>query len=398
MKKKITAVVLFLFLLSSLAAIAQTTGTGNEPVKKKITFRDSLDGAFDVSDWIIDFNGFIPMPYIVTEPALGGFGGALAPIFIKQHPPKMVNGKPVGIPPDMTIGFGGYTLNNSWAIGGGRMASVPRWGIRYKIMAAYANVNMDYYKTVNLPIAGEEEIKFGINMRTVPVMAYIGKTFKNPRWAIGLQYMFAHSDISAQPAFKNHPYIDSLIRSKDVSSNLGSLGLLAEFDNRDNTFTPNNGYKAYINFMWNNPAFGSDYYYEQIEGALYWYIPVMKRWTCGSRFDMQQAWGDIPFYIKPFLDMRGVPTARYQGMTTMLVELEQRVDVYKRWSVIALTGTGKAFDKYPQFSDATWVYNYGGGFRYLIARKLNLRMGVDIAKSNDDWGYYFVFGSAWIRQ
>ena len=41
----------------------------------------------DLSDYIIEANGFVPVPYLITEPALGGFGGDLFPIFIKKNPP-----------------------------------------------------------------------------------------------------------------------------------------------------------------------------------------------------------------------------------------------------------------------------------------------------------------------
>ena len=76
--------------------------------KKKISLKDSLDGAFDVSDYIIDANGFIPIPYIITEPALGGFGGALIPVFIKKRPPYLdsINGRleKTIVQPDITGG------------------------------------------------------------------------------------------------------------------------------------------------------------------------------------------------------------------------------------------------------------------------------------------------------
>ena len=45
------------------------------PVKEKhVSLKDSVDGKLDLSDYIIDANGFIPIPLIITEPALGGFG------------------------------------------------------------------------------------------------------------------------------------------------------------------------------------------------------------------------------------------------------------------------------------------------------------------------------------
>ncbi len=380
-----------------MVLLAAVSVSARDKSKPPIHFKDSLDGAFDLSDWVINYNGFIPLPVLITEPAVGGFGGALAPIFIKQQPPRKVNGKLHPMPPNITAAAGGYTLNGSWMAGAGRVATLPRWGVRYTVGAGYANVNLDYYKTVDLPAQGPQDFRFGVNIRTVPVYVALSKLFADPRWSVELHYLFAHTELEPESSTDN-AYINQLIDQKDYSSNLGALGLKGVFDGRDNFFTSNRGVKTYLDFSWNNPAFGSDYRYSQLEGALYWYQPLKHWWVLGSRFDMQQVFGQVPFYVKPFLDMRGVPAARYQGKTTLLAELEQRFDVSRRWSLIALVGTGKAFDDYGQFGSATWVYNYGTGIRYLIARKLGLRMGVDVAASNDSWGYYVVFGSAWSRQ
>src|SRR5688500_6885904 len=41
-------------------------------------FTDPEDGAFDASAWLLDKKGFLPVPIIVTEPAIGyGAGAAL---------------------------------------------------------------------------------------------------------------------------------------------------------------------------------------------------------------------------------------------------------------------------------------------------------------------------------
>jgi hypothetical protein len=35
-------------------------------------FKDKQDGWFDTSDWVLDnVHGFLPVPIIITEPALG---------------------------------------------------------------------------------------------------------------------------------------------------------------------------------------------------------------------------------------------------------------------------------------------------------------------------------------
>ena len=57
--------------------------------KSKVSMFDSLDHKLDMSDFLIDANGFIPIPIIVTEPALGGFGLGLAPVFITRREPTV---------------------------------------------------------------------------------------------------------------------------------------------------------------------------------------------------------------------------------------------------------------------------------------------------------------------
>ena len=75
---------LVIFTFYSLsAALAQMKKQGQG------VFKDSLDGAFDFSNFLMEVNGFVPVPYIITEPAVGGFGGALGLVFIRKQPPMI---------------------------------------------------------------------------------------------------------------------------------------------------------------------------------------------------------------------------------------------------------------------------------------------------------------------
>ena len=64
---------LTLGLLISIHLLAQN---------KKVTLRDTLDNKFDLSNYVINMHGFVPIPMIISEPALGNFGGALALVFM----------------------------------------------------------------------------------------------------------------------------------------------------------------------------------------------------------------------------------------------------------------------------------------------------------------------------
>jgi hypothetical protein len=106
--------------------------------------------------------------------------------------------------------------------------------------------------------------------------------------------------------------------------------------------------------------------------------------------------GEAPFYAYPFIQMRGVPAMKYQSDNTIVVETEWKLNVYRRWYLDAFVGNGKAFTSFQNFGPATWVYSYGVGFRYLLAKKYGLESGIDFAFSNDgDFAFSIIFGTAW---
>lgn len=62
----------FTFLITSLVPAQESS-------EKKL-MRSDDDGAFDVSDWLLSKQGFLPLPTIVTEPAVN-YGGGLALLY-----------------------------------------------------------------------------------------------------------------------------------------------------------------------------------------------------------------------------------------------------------------------------------------------------------------------------
>jgi hypothetical protein len=371
-------------LLYCLSAVAQKN-------KKHISLKDSLDGKFDVSDYVIEANGFVPVPYFITEPALGGFGIALIPVFIKKRPPYVdsVNGKQVYTPvaPDITGGLGIYTVNNSWGTLAFRSGTLIKSRIKYRIGGGYFNINMDFYKTYSQ--IGEKKLKF--NLKTTPFFGQAIKRIGFSHWYAGLKYLFLHTEAS----YAGDSALKVLAMPLEEEKTVSQLGAVMELDNRDNIFTPDKGVKFHVDALWSDNIFGSDYDFLKLNYYMFAYKPISKKLIGGLRIDGQQAFNDPPFYLLPYIDMRGIPSVRYQGNADILSEAEMRYDVVKRWSIMGFAGAGKAFDEWADFGSADWVWSYGTGFRYLVARKFKLRMGIDIAHGPDTWAYYIVFGSNW---
>jgi hypothetical protein len=361
--------------------------------KKQASLKDSLDKAFDLSDYVINANGFVPVPYIITEPALGDFGGALLPVFIKKQAPyrDSVNGtlKIRPVPPDITGGVGLYTLNNTWALAAFRSGTIVKKRIRYTVGAAYANVNMLFYRTFDR--VGEKELAF--NIKVLPGLLQASKRIGVSNWYAGFKYLFLKADTK----YTGDTTMLNLVKSLELSKIISQLGALIELDNRDNIFTPFNGMKVHADFSMSDNMFGSDYDYWKIAYFMFAYKMIIPTITAGFRIDGQQVLGDCPFYMLPYIDMRGVPIYRYQGNADILSELELRYDFTRRWSLMLFGGAGKAFDSWSDWGSTNWTASYGTGFRYLLARKFKLRVGIDVAHSADTWAYYIVFGSNWVK-
>jgi hypothetical protein len=59
--------ILLIFFINMLFCNIKAQETG----QKISVFRDSTDNAIDMSDWLVNKMGFLLMPTIITEPAVG---------------------------------------------------------------------------------------------------------------------------------------------------------------------------------------------------------------------------------------------------------------------------------------------------------------------------------------
>ena len=357
--------------------------------QKNISFKDSLDHKVDLSDWVIKANGFIPVPILITEPALGGFGGLLAAVFIKPNTPYLdsIDGKLVQtrVKPNIYGGAGGYTANGTWLVGGFATGAIKKWRANYRVATGLANVNLDFYR--DFPTIGERSFEF--NMKTIPFSAHLIKQINQSSWYAGLDYLYLKTELKNNNVDFNSP--------KEVNSIISRLGLLVDYDKRDNIFTPNKGFLFNSLIGASEDFLGSDYNYVSINSAAFAYLPISNNITSGFRVEYQQIFGDAPFYMLPYVNMRGIPIMRYQGDIVALAETEWRWDFTGRYSLVAFGGLSTAVPKQSNFHDSSWKAAGGMGARYLIARKLKLRMGIDIARGPEEWAYYIVFGTSWTR-
>lgn len=370
--------------------------------KKNPVLVDTLDHQLDFSRYLIDMHGFIPWPSIISEPALGDFGLAMAMVFIS--PQASARAKANYTFPDITGLAGMWTLNNSWGVAAFRQGAFPKAGMRYRVVAGYAPLNVEFYRTINTELTGERSRSFLFNLKSLFTIVEASENLWKDKVFVGLNYTFATTkmeyDLQISDTLRRiieYFHLDTLIEKEEIRSNVGYMGLFAEWDNRNSIFTPDKGIRFRATGSLARNWLGSDDDYQQLDIYTNVFFNPFKPWVCGFMAEFNMMSDDAPFYMLPYLTMRGLPAAKYQGEKILSFETEQRYDIVPRWSVVGFVGTGRTYSTHKYLEDNNWYWAGGVGFRYLIARLFNIRMGVDIARGPDQFAYYIVFGHYWAR-
>ena len=372
-----------LAMCSPSAAIAEEQQTAAKAPSKVIS---TEDGWLDVSGFLDETYGFVPLVIPITEPAVGyGAAGGLA--FID---------KPIGEAqagfgrPNVTVVGGLGTENGTWGAMAGNMRHWLGDRLQTLVGVVRASVNLDFYgigndnalkdhpRSYNLePLAGLVRAKYRIGGSNV--------------WA-GLAYALA----STQVTFDTPGAIPGLPDLQQVSR-VGGLAPSITYDSRDNMFTPKTGTFVEVTAGFFAPAFGGDDEFQRHSLTAMQFIPLHEDVMLGVRGDATVTSGDVPFYMYPFISLRGAPVMRYQGEEVAQAEAEVRWQCWKRFSVVGFAGYGVAWNDIERIDNTRTVVTGGTGFRYEIARAYGLHMGVDLAFGPDVTAIYVQFGSAWVR-
>jgi len=353
--------------------------------KEKKIFKDTLDGAFDISKYLLEIHGFLPVVSVITEPALG-FGGVLAGIYF--IPKEKTADQKFRMPDIAGIG-GGYTENGTWFLGGGYAGFWKDDNIRYRGILGYGDINLKYYGN-DSDFLASNPVNF--SMKSLFFLQQALFRIKDSRFMLGGKYYFGKTRVTA---FEISQIPGLNPRDFDLISS--GLGVIGEYERLNNILSPSKGFRIQLDYSQSLEFLGSDRNFSKVSFFTLGYIPITDTWNSGFRFESLIASENTPFYALPYINLRGVPSLRYQGQLTVLAETEQFVNVYKRWSIVGFAGLGSTVSSLNEMNFSPIVWNAGTGVRYLIARMLGLQMGFDVARGPEDWAFYITLGSSWLK-
>ena len=384
-------ILLLLGILSITLAVSPAAAEDEPPPPAAATnapskIRSPDDGWLDVSGFLDESYGFIPLVIPITEPAVGyGAAGGLAFIDKPLGEAQAGFGRP-----NITVVGGLGTENGTW---GGMAGNMHHWlddRLQTLVGVIHASVNLDFYgigengELKNRPLSYNLEPSGGMAQARVR----LGQSYV---WA-GLSYALAVTQVKFDA-----PPLTPGLPDFQKESRVGGLTPSLTYDSRDNIFTPLRGTYVEGRVGVFSQALGGDDEFQRANLTAMHFLPLHPKWTLGVRGDAAFSFGDVPFYLRPFVALRGAPVMTYQGEDVAQIEAELRWQCWKRFSLVGFVGGGAAWNDLEHFDNPVTLVTGGAGFRYEIARKYGLHMGVDVAFGPDTTAIYVQFGSAWAR-
>src|SRR5688572_11598742 len=386
MPPKILVAALTLAICVQATAQAQQQDAPEEKREGSARFFDPADGQLDLSYFLENPRGFLPVPILITEPAIGNGGGALG-LFLR---PRREAGGEGWARPNISALGAFATANGTW---GGFAGDTSRWmDGRLRTLAGIATgvVNLDFYGLGTNRVTFEERVRYSLEFTGGLVQANWQIAPKSP-WAIGLRYVYAE----VNPRVRDEATFPGLVDRVRVL--VSAPAPILEFDSRDNVFTPTRGVYSETSWLASRESLGATEDFDRFQQVLIGYYPLRRDVTLGARVNYAWASRETPFFLRPYIELRGVPAARYQGDHAVSAELETRWQFSGRWSVVGFGGTGRTRSRRGGFENHESIGGGGVGFRYELARKFGLHAGVDAAWAGHTRAIYFQVGNAWFR-
>ncbi len=366
---------------------------------------DPEDGMLDASRYLSEVPmGFLPVPTVITEPAVGA-GLGIAGIFFHESDEQKamrVRGEAQAIiPNNISMVVLAATENGSRGAGFGHVGFWRDDTVRYRGFAFYPDFNLDFYSFGGIEPRNPVEL----NLKGPAVVQSIKFRLGESRWMAGVKQSYRLVDLSLQETVNlPNPQVEAAVNrflqdkiNREITTS--GAGVLAEFDSRDNPMAPQAGLYYSGEYLWYGSAIGSDVDYGRytLKGLNYW--NVNRHFNLGLRlqFDGVESSdsASLPPYVLPFVDLRGIAAVRYQGRAVAVAEVEATWKVTPRWRINAFSGGGRAADTVSDLSEAEVANNVGAGFRYLVARRYGMIMGMDVARGPEETAVYIKAGSSW---
>jgi hypothetical protein len=350
-------------LLAALAcpAFAQTAAPAEE--------KDDAITQLEKSPWLI-------APVFQSNPKLGTSLGALVG-YVHYFDEKSR--------PSIFALMAQYTSTDSIVAGGQARTSFDQDRQRLIAGLMYGYVKNDYsdYLGTGVPLQSNAEMRSFLARYTYRVKG---------DWFIGAQAIYQNMGITGETQFDDQ--FLNLVGVRPYKS--GGVGLVAQYDSRDNENSPTRGWLLNLNNMAYRESLGGDNEFDIVRADIRYYLPHGNGHVLAFR-NLNHFTSDAPTQAKAPVQLRGYKVGQYNGEYMSHLEVEERYRLAEKWTATLFGGIACTYGEGKSCSEGENQYPAAGaGVQYALKPKEGIVLNLEYAQGKaGNYGVYLKMGYAY---
>jgi outer membrane protein assembly factor BamA len=221
------------------------------------------------------------------------------------------------------------------------------------------------------------------------------RILKKERLYAGIQYKFENLKI-----LEFEP--DGLLSTGRITGSgggkLSAMGLILNWDTRDNIFFPRSGNFFQMTTNFYLPAFGSDFTFTSLKLDLRKYFPFFKSDVLAVQVLLQSVSGSPTFRHMAEIGgdkiMRGYYGGRYRDKSMIVLQTEYRMKIWKIFGMVVFAGLADVADKLGNLSLGNLKHSVGLGLRITVVPKEGTNIRLDYGFGKGTSGFYIMASEA----
>jgi outer membrane protein assembly factor BamA len=373
--------------LVSLAAAAVVSSVGfaapqalagrlDEPITRSTEDAEAASDALKQGK--DDEDNLLAVPLPIVDPSIGN---GLALVGLYTFPSL---GADETVPRSTVAVAAGYTDTETWMLGGGFKLYLDEDRYRLGLSAGYGSINLDYYGIGDDSIFANDPVGYNVSGSFVQAAVQF-------RIAESAYIGFESNLIDAN--LKTDQLLD-ILPALSVDFTLFGIGPTFEYDNRDQNWWPTSGTLATATLLQYDEAIGSDASFWAFDARMAKYWSPFTDMVLAAELRAARTSDDAPFFMAPFIDVRGFPSGQYLDSALGQAQAEFRWNPFGRFGVVAFAGVGVVANDLSSLPGSDGELGFGSGLRYRISEEDQMNIGVDLALGGDDLAIYFRIGEA----
>ena len=332
------------FALAQQPAVAEPA-TGDDALTK-----------LEKSPWLL-------APIFQSNPKLGTSVGALAG-YVHYFDDKSR--------PSIFAVLGQYTSTESIVAGAQARTSWDEDRQRLIAGVIYGYIKNDYsdYLGTGVPLQSNSEVRGSIARYTYRVRG---------NWFVGVQGLYQNFGIGGETAFDD--VVLDILGAAPYKS--GGLGLVGQYDSRDNENSPTRGWLATLNNMAYRESLGGENDFDVIRADFRYFRSHGKGHVLAFR-QLNHFTDDAPTQVKAPVQLRGYKVGQYNGDYMSHIEVEERYKIGQKFTATLFLGIACVYGGGEDGSDDENLYPAGGvGVQYLLKPKEGIVLNLEYAQGKD---------------